>query len=397
MNRLIYLILVISLLFYCAPKQDKVERIIEDGVEVVLNHLEPYKIKGEPSTLILEEEFILDLERDDLAEAGMMDIGGFDVDSEGNIYLWCIMSSEDFIFKFNPKGEFVRSIGRKGQGPGELEGPFNLRINDRDEILVSERRRKKLVVINKNGDFIREIPIAGNHFMMTLLENRKILAMQSIFIREEGVTELPIVIYNENLEEVATLHKGQKAPNWVLAKEINGLTTNVNLSSWSISKGLVYLGNQDNGYEFLVFNSEGILIRKIRKEYAPVKVPAYVKEKVFERIDNHPVLKRPDLKIKNKIYFPDNMLPFQYFFTDDKGRLFVMTHEKGKRPKEFVHDIFSHDGVFIGRTSLDNSGNRLAAMWGGPFDVRAQDNRLYCMRGKDSGYQEIVVHKMIWR
>jgi hypothetical protein len=397
MNKLIYLILVISLFFHCAPKQDKVESIIEDGVEVLVNHLEPYNIKGEPNTLTLEEEFIIDLERNDLAEAGIMDIGGFDVDSEGNIYLWCIRSSKNFIFKFDANGKFVRSFGRKGQGPGELEGPFNLRINEKDEILVSERRRKKLVVINKNGDFIREIPIAGNHFMVTLLENRKILAMKSIFIREEGFTDLPIVIYNEDLEEIATLQKGQKIPNWALAKEINGLTTSANLSAWSISKGLIHLGNHDNGYEFLVFNSKGILIRKIKKEYAPVKVPAYIKDKVFEMIDNHPVLKRPDLKIKNKIYFPDNMLPFQYFFTDDKGRLFVMTHEKGKRPKEFVYDIFTYDGAFIGRTSLDNSGNPFTAIWGGPFDVRAQDNRLYCMRGKDSGYQEIVVHKMIWR
>lgn len=35
------------LLSCCGPKGEKVERIIEGGVEVVINHREPYKLKGE--------------------------------------------------------------------------------------------------------------------------------------------------------------------------------------------------------------------------------------------------------------------------------------------------------------------------------------------------------------
>ena len=74
------------LLVCCSPKQDEVEKIIENGVEVVVNHLEPYKIKNEPKTLSLEEEFTIDTESDDLALKGFTEISGFDVDSEGNIY-----------------------------------------------------------------------------------------------------------------------------------------------------------------------------------------------------------------------------------------------------------------------------------------------------------------------
>jgi len=58
MKKIIYLALILTILLCCVHKQEKVERIIEDGVEVIINHLEPYKIKGEPSTLNLEEEFI---------------------------------------------------------------------------------------------------------------------------------------------------------------------------------------------------------------------------------------------------------------------------------------------------------------------------------------------------
>lgn len=88
MKKLVFLGFILSLSLCCGQKQDKVEKTIEDGVEVVLNYLEPYKIKGEPDTLNLDEEFILDLERDDIAEVGMTEIARFDVDSEGNIYFW---------------------------------------------------------------------------------------------------------------------------------------------------------------------------------------------------------------------------------------------------------------------------------------------------------------------
>jgi len=73
-----------------------------------------------------------------------------------------------------------------------------------------------------------------------------------------------------------------------------------------------------------------------------------------------------------------------------------MTYEKGEKPKEYIYDIFSPKGYFVGRTSLDNSGDTTISIWGGPLEARAKNNRLYCMRVKDSGYKELVVHKMSW-
>lgn len=77
--------IVLFCFFPSCKKQEQVERYMEDGVEVVVNPLELYKIKGEPSTLFLEEIFTIDTERDDVAEVGLTDIWSVDVDSEGNI------------------------------------------------------------------------------------------------------------------------------------------------------------------------------------------------------------------------------------------------------------------------------------------------------------------------
>ncbi len=107
MKKIIYLVLFLSLFLFCAPKQDKVERIIEDGVEVVLNHLEPYRMRGETSAFSLEEELVIDSERDDIAEIGLTYIDSFSIDSEGNIYFLNNKNPETIIFKFNRKGNFI--------------------------------------------------------------------------------------------------------------------------------------------------------------------------------------------------------------------------------------------------------------------------------------------------
>ena len=75
-------------IFSCGPKSDKIEQIWEGGIEVIINHPEPYKIEGEPSKLILEEEFTIDTENEEIAKIGLIDIWGFTVDSEENIYLF---------------------------------------------------------------------------------------------------------------------------------------------------------------------------------------------------------------------------------------------------------------------------------------------------------------------
>lgn len=112
MKKLLLLIPLVILLCFTnnCQKLEEVERYMEDGVEVVVNHVEPYKIKGIPSTLQLVELFTIDTERDEIADFGLNDIWGFDVSSTGEIFIFKPpMSEGNFIFKFNKLGEFIKS------------------------------------------------------------------------------------------------------------------------------------------------------------------------------------------------------------------------------------------------------------------------------------------------
>ena len=146
-----------------------------------------------------------------------------------------------------------------------------------------------------------------------------------------------------------------------------------------MSNGNIYIGNSERGYEIWVFDLNGNLLKKIKKNYKPVKFPNEIKEKYRGRGLNS----------------PDYEPPFQCMsFTDDDGRLFIMTFEKGENPKEYIFDIFSSNGAFIGRASLDVFVRRATLIF--PLYAKAKNKRLYCLREKESGYKELAVYKMNW-
>jgi len=87
----------------------------------------------------------------------------------------------------------------------------------------------------------------------------------------------------------------------------------------------------------------------VEKDFRPVEIPEEFKTLVRKVLGRS---QRGQELIK-KLYYPPHMPAFRYLFTDDQGRLFVMTNER-EGEREYWYDIFSQEGVFIGRTKLDN-------------------------------------------
>lgn len=368
---------------------------MEDGVEVVVNHLEPYQVKGKPSNLILEKVSSFDTEKDDIAATGLTDIYRFDVDSEGNIYFLIPPKGQgNLIYKFDRNGNFITSFGRIGQGPFEFEYPYYIRIINNDKILIIEPSKRKFYIFGEDGIPIEETPLNQGIDNVIPLENGKYLILfwhtQDM---EAKYFSLSLNLYSSKFKEIKELDRFRKFPNRRIAEKIaekiiNGINY---VFVGKQSGGNIYIGNCERGYEILVYDLEGNLLRKIRKEYKPVKVPEDYKKEYMK-----PFVDTEDSWAKSwgeKIYFPKYWYPFYSFFPDDEGRLFVMTYEEGENPGEYIFDIFNSDGIFIARKSLKYSLGyaRLPEL-----HVKAKMNHLYCAQKKDSGYKELVVYKMMW-
>jgi hypothetical protein len=109
-KKITVMIFLLACLVCGGMAQEKIDRALENGVEVINNHLEPYKIKGEPTSLVLERQFSIDTEQDEIAEKGLVDIKTFDVDSGGNIYAILWRSDQNYIYKFDKTGRFLMSF-----------------------------------------------------------------------------------------------------------------------------------------------------------------------------------------------------------------------------------------------------------------------------------------------
>jgi len=389
MNKIVFLLITLSFLFQCAAEKENVERIMEDGVEVIINHLEPYNIKGEPSTLYLEEEFTIDTERDEIAEVGVTDIGSYDVDSEGNIYLFQRRENDlNVVYKFNEIGNFLKTIGKRGQGPVEIQFPMLLYITDKNQIPIQDANTKKLYVFDKEGVLVRETRILSEdvlgNFGFFPLENGNFLKFGEYFDPESQHRQNILELTDPNFEPIRELDRCDHGKVVAFTQQKKVFTPRVFI--YQVLDGLIYVGHEKRGYEILVYDLDGNLSKKIRNEYKPADVPDGFKESWLANIGRY----------ENRLVFPDKMPPFHYFFLDDEGRLYVKTYEKGTNKDEYMHDIFNSDGLFITRKSMAGHGNWIYP--GDPLNrAKAGNNRFYCIREKESGYKELVVSKMKWK
>jgi hypothetical protein len=362
------LICTLSLLIGCGPQQDGVERYTEDGIEVVLNHLEPYSLGG-VKNLVLEETLIIDTEMDTTAELGLTDITHMDVDSEGYIFIVNPRGGEKFIYKFDVEGSFDFAFGAKGQGPGELQNPIQLVISDRDEIVVTDR--EKVVVFSPTGQLIEEFRKDGDYQNIIPLDDERYLAIK-VELNQDLSQTMSAVICSSELKEIKTL-ESSKIASFVGGTRVNIIPT---LVHWAKSSRHVYTGNTDE-YEIRVFDFNGELIRRIRKEFKAVLLSEEDKEEYKTLIQKYP----PD--IKESFFIPDEYPPFRRIVPHEEEWLFVQTYEM-RSEGCYVYDMFNSGGIFIGRTELEGSL------------VKCKRDSLYCLREKDSGYKELVVYKMKW-
>jgi hypothetical protein len=378
MRKVLIFSLFIMLAFGCSRNDPQVEKIIEDGVEVVFNHLEPYTLPEEKTTVKLQKECVIDLENPAVTEIGLYDINVFGADSTGSIYLMMARSQTDHIFKFTRDGDFVKAFGHNGSGPGELSRPLHIWITAEDEIFVADAGNTKLAYYDTEGKLLREKSLNSVISITHPLTNGHFITFGMI-MPEEGqkFLEYPLNLCDENLEVIKALETF-RLENFRVTKRIRGIQPGFGFAT---SPDRIYTVNEERGYDVYIHDLEGNLIRKIRKEFIPVKVSEDTKKRALDRLNEFQ---------RQYTYFPETYPPYRSLFSDNQGRLFVVTYEPGENPGENMVDIFNAEGAFFGRVSWNIlHGNT-------PISAFIKSERLYGIQEKPSGFKQFVVGKLAW-
>jgi hypothetical protein len=376
-KHLVVYLLLSLLIFGCGGQYQEVEKRLEDGVEIVINHIKPYQIEGQSSFLDLEEVLTLDTEDPEVVVAGLIDINAIQIDSKGNIYLLSHRGEKHFFYKFTDKGQFVKSFGPKGQGPGEMEFPLVPQMLSQDRLALTDVLKKRMV-FNSGGEVVTETRIDPNFVIVNPMENGN-----SVIFWKAGAEDATdrhfsekVSLFGPDGEEI------QEIDVLLIAREVNFLDP---VFAWHISRDKIYQINEQRGYEILVYDNDGSLIRKIQKQYDPVSLTSGMKESLLMGIPENSPLRDPEV-------IPDHLPPIHTLFSDEEGRLYAVTFERGEKRGEYWCDVFNADGVFFARISLPVQFSR------DPFPIHAlvKNQHLYCIGEKENGYQQLKVFRMIW-
>ncbi len=389
MRKRLCVLLGICFLGACTGGKPQVDKAIENGIEIVLNHVKPYRIPNELSVLSLEKEFVIDAENPELLKAGLADIYRFGADSEGSIYIAQRPRKDVLVFfRFDDRGRLQKSFGRVGQGPGEIERCSYFGINARDEIFSLDAQKNKITTYSPSGEVLKETLLPQTFNGAIPLDNGNFLATEGEALPESGFEEMTFNLLDRQYAKIKAMYRFR----YPVQYPGTGKKANAFLPSPTgiFTSDRIYLGIAGPDYEILAFDLEGALLREIRKEYLPVEVTSSIQKDAFAGLPR-------GKELAERLFFPARKPAYQYMFADETGRLFVMTSEKDEASGQNICDIFSASGVFVGRAAVGYF-DRLRFIWEGvSLDVAAKNKRMYVLHEKDNGYKELIVYKATWR
>jgi hypothetical protein len=157
-----------------------------DGIRVV--HNKKGGVWGTNPKLAIElVRTIGDVDTDDenLAFDSPLDMA---VDPAGNAFI--LDSGNKRIQVFGPDGQYLRTIGRRGQGPGEFESLSSISIDRQGNFHVLDSAQRRIQVFTPRGEVLKTTPITKLRIdRMRILGSGPIVAKVSIIFGMGGVAK----------------------------------------------------------------------------------------------------------------------------------------------------------------------------------------------------------------
>ncbi len=346
---------------------------LEKNVPTVLNPLNPSPRKGQFSHMYITEDLRIGTVKGS-DEYMFGEIREIAVDDDGQIFVLDIKKTQINVYDKN--GFYKKTIGRHGQGPGELQAPQRMKKTWQDEIFVEDHGARAFVYYTLDGRYSRRVTYAN------------------IFIFTTGVDSLGNIIgtmqtpgkygnrqvINRYDPELNFLHS-LGYPTEDNRGEYNYFKSRL---KWAAFKGGHIIFAFPEEYELYIYDPQGNLVQKIEKKYKPVRISqeelAYMKS----------VVRLPS-NVKNIV--PKHHSAFQRISVDDENRIFVEGWEKTKDGNGFFYDVFGPDGICFAQVPLNFNFGRFPLHLSPIF---WKNGKVYAREEDEDGYQFVVRYTVHW-
>jgi hypothetical protein len=331
----------------------KIEK--EDGMTVIRNPKEP--LYGE---LVLDLEQDLSIGREDDENYAFYKFATCALDSQENIYV--LDFDQCRIQQYDREGKYVKTIGRKGQGPGDIESPFQIFIDRQDNIYVLQERQFK--VFRTDGGFVKSITLRsslsdffitrqGTFFALFFQIDEKTRANAVAEFDAEGNLVKTLASYPDE-GFLTTAHKvGESAVRFFFSHEFNNRICFCPISPESFCYGY------SSEYKIFVVDAKGNVKFIIKKDDNPQPISGKDKGAI---IDRHAKSRRATIgqisrsEIEKGLFFPKHKPFLNQLLADDKERVYVKRLTSSpldkEPPKEYAFDVFNREGRCLHRAKI---------------------------------------------
>ena len=333
----------------------------ENGIIVVKNPKKP--IYSENVFSLAEELSIGKAERRE--EYIFSQIRSIAVDEKERIYV--LDTKEAHVKVFDKNGDYIKTMGRKGQGPGEMSLPFSICITSQNEIMVQDLNNRRIMFYSLDGNFIKSLSTAKIVIVGSNIDSKgNIIGIVSVSGPDKQNIELQK--FDSGLSYLYSFG------SFSLPSRSSTFNPFMPELCWAVSKDDNVICGYPENYEFKLFNPEGKVIRKVIKDYKPVKITQEEIEKRKKRLPG-----------PMKLDTPQYHSAYQDLTIDEVNRIFVQTWENAENEEGYYYDVFDSEGRFIAKVHLK-------------FPPRIwQRNKLYSIEEDENGFQMVKRYKVTWK
>jgi hypothetical protein len=341
----------------------------EDGVAVVYNPKMPISIPDYPSNLVFTEDLCIGVESGD-ENYMFSELFTLEVDDEGDIFV--VDTKEECIKVFDRNGQYIRRIGKKGQGPGEIQRFGRIFLFGK-LVAINDTGNNRLSFFAKNGDYVKHVPFGKYRSPDARLDSRGYVYEFVLNFDDGPVGELVKLDTDFKLiSKITSIKLPTQVPPAELMERIYFRVKD--------NDSLVWVRTLK--YELNIVDKDGNLIKRIMKEHDPIKVTVdRLKKEAKKRYPNRPIPE--DFSIPS--HFPKYFPIFYYFIFDDEGRIFVCNYYR--EGDAYIYDVFDSEGRYFLKFTLPEN-EMLAVIKNGKAYTMIKEN--------EDGIPQVKRYKVTW-